>query len=276
MNDARITYIYLYVDGEVRYIMNRSIPFVNIIGRKRIKALEALGENQYVKIMSDLENELQSLDYRLKPNSQSIAILETHAEWKNVNRENQKEINRRKQKLAEIHNAVVSRKSIEIDDIETNIKQKVLCKITHMFEETVKVLLPFVKEEYKEDYDLFTKEVQDLLDQYHCLQDDIKNECLEHEQKIERYNVLYNLESQIISFEKQIDKLKKEEWRIKNEVYDWNKRLEKLQKCIDEGKKVLYQNINPKIYTELYTEELRETMRNKELKTIEYLKQKQN
>ena len=47
----RITYIYLYSNDEVRYIMNRSIAFENVIGKKMMDALMCLGLNTYAKLL---------------------------------------------------------------------------------------------------------------------------------------------------------------------------------------------------------------------------------
>lgn len=141
----RITYIYLYSNGEVRYIMNRSIPFENVIGKKMMDALMCLGLNTYAKLLYNLEEELQQFNYDITNPVGNIAILETHVEWPNENKGDQKEINKRKKELAEQLNAVVYKTDIEVEDADVQVKIVVISVVKKLMQNMVNTLAPFVK-----------------------------------------------------------------------------------------------------------------------------------
>ena len=146
---TRITYIYLYEDKDVKYIMNRSIPFQNVVGKKMLDALEMVGVNTYTKIMYELEKELQNFTCNVDVNTSHITILETHPEWENLNRSNQKDINERKRELAKLFGAVVRKTDIEITDADKQVSVFVMSSIRKIFDNIYKVLGTFVNSELR-------------------------------------------------------------------------------------------------------------------------------
>ena len=158
----RITYIYLYSNNEVRYIMNRSIPFENVIGKKMMDALMCLGLNTYAKLLYNLEEELQQFNTDITNPVGNITILETHVEWPNENKEDQKEINKRKKELAEQLNAVVYKTDIEVEDADVQVKIVVMSVVKKLMQNMVNTLAPFVKSDFIFEIDKFDKQKKEL------------------------------------------------------------------------------------------------------------------
>lgn len=158
----RITYIYLYSSNEVRYIMNRSIPFENVIGKKMMDALMCLGLNTYAKLLYNLEEELQQFNTDITNPVGNITILETHVEWPNENKEDQKEINKRKKELAEQLNAVVYKTDIEVEDADVQVKIVVMSVVKKLMQNMVNTLAPFVKSDFIFEIDKFDKQKKEL------------------------------------------------------------------------------------------------------------------
>lgn len=233
----RITYIYLYSNDEVRYIMNRSIPFENVIGKKMMDALIYLGYNTYAKLLYDLESELQQFKYDVEHPVGNISIIETHVEWPNENHINQKEINQRKRELAEQLNAVVYKTDIEVEDADIQAKIVVTSVVKRLMQNMFNVLAPFVK--------------SDLIDEINELK----------EQKIQLNYEIHQINFDIKYGKRAIENLDNQS----NEV----------KKYIKNCYWVLENKLEPKVY-EFYSEKLRTAMRNREEETFKYLQEKLN
>ena len=233
----RITYIYLYSNDEVRYIMNRSIAFENVIGKKMMDALVYLGYNTYAKLLYNLEEELQQFNTDIVNPVGNISILETHVEWPNENKEDQKEINRRKKELAEQLNAVVYKTDIEVEDADAKAKIVVMSAVKKLMQNMVNTLAPFIK--------------SDLIDEIKELE----------KQKKELNFELQQLNSNIDYKKKEI---------INLDIDD-----RELRKHIRRCNYVLENELEPKVY-EFYCEELRNAMRKREEETLKYLQDKLN
>lgn len=221
----RITYIYLYSNVEVRYIINRSIAFENVIGKKMMDALMCLGLNTYAKLLYNLEEELQQFNTDITNPVGNITILETHVEWPNENREDQKEINKRKKELAEQLNAVVYKTDIEVEDADAQVKIVVMSAVKKLMQNMVNTLAPFVKSD-------LTFEINEL---------DKQKKKLKFE--LDQINLSINYKN------KEIIKL------------DDKKR--ELEKHIRHCNRVLENELEPKVY-EFYCEELRNAIETKE------------
>lgn len=233
----RITYIYLYSNDEVRYIMNRSISFENVIGKKMMDALMCLGLNTYAKLLYNLEEELQQFNTDIGNPVGNITILETHVEWPNENKEDQKEINKRKKELAEQLNAVVYKTDIEVEDADSKAKIVVMSAVKKLMQNMVNTLAPFVKSD-------LIDEVTELEKQKKELNDEIQQIKLSIDYK----------NKEIINLDIQDRELRKH-----------------IRRC----NLVLEYELEPKVY-EFYSEELRNAMRKREEETLKYLKEKLN
>ena len=233
----RITYIYLYSNDEVRYIMNRSIAFENVIGKKMMDALMCLGLNTYAKLLYNLEEELQQFNTDIVNPVGNISILETHVEWPNENKEDQKEINKRKKELAEQLNAVVYKTDIEVEDADAQAKIVVMSAVKKLMQNMVNTLAPFIK--------------SDLIDEIKELE----------KQKKELNFELQQLNSNI-------------DYK-KNEIINLDIEDRELKKHIRKCNYVLENELEPKVY-EFYSEKLRNAMRKREGETLKYLQEKLN
>ena len=233
----RITYIYLYSNDEVKYIMNRSIAFENVIGKKMMDALMCLGLNTYAKLLYNLEEELQQFNSDIVNPVGNISILETHVEWPNENKEDQKEINKRKKELAEQLNAVVYKTDIEVEDADAQAKVVVMSAVKKLMQNIVNTLAPFVK--------------SDLIDEVTELE----------KQKKELNYEIQRIKSSIDYKNKEI---------INLDIQD-----RELRKHIRRCNYVLENELEPKVY-EFYSEKLRNEMRKREFETIKYLQEKLN
>lgn len=233
----RITYIYLYSNDEVRYIMNRSIAFENVIGKKMMDALIYLGYNTYAKLLYNLEEELQQFNYDIENPVGNISILETHVEWPNENKEDQKEINKRKKELAEQLNAVVYKTDIEVEDADVQAKIVVMSAVKKLMQNMVNTLAPFIKSD-------LTAEIKELEKQKKELNDEIQQINLSIDYKKEE---IINLDIEDRELKKHIRRCN---WVLENEL-------------------------EPKVY-EFYSEKLRNAMRKREEETLKYLQEKFN
>lgn len=224
----RITYIYLYSNGEVRYIMNRSIPFENVVGKKLINILDAIGINMCTKIMIDLESELQKFKYSLDFESAHIKILETHSEWKNIKHSNQKAINIRKKELAEEYNAVVNKANIEVKEAESEISIFVVATIKKLLMKISNTIDTFIHSELKkENNELIIK--NNWLNNYN---DTILSKAPELEAKYNKYiNEVILLEkkyNEYVNCINAIETKKKEYDMYSNKVEDLKLEINKL------------------------------------------------
>ena len=233
----RITYIYLYSNDEVRYIMNRSIAFENVIGKKMMDALMCLGLNTYAKLLYNLEEELQQFNTDIGNPVGNISIIETHVEWPNENKDDPTEINKRKKELAEQLNAVVYKTDIEVEDADAQAKVVVMSAVKKLMQNIVNTLAPFVK--------------SDLIDEVTELE----------KQKKELNYEIQRIKSSIDYKNKEI---------INLDIQD-----RELRKHIRRCNYVLENELEPKVY-EFYSEKLRNEMRKREFETIKYLQEKLN
>lgn len=233
----RITYIYLYSNEEVRYIMNRSIAFENVIGKKMMDALIYLGYNTYAKLLYDLESELQQFKYDVEHSVGNISIIETHVEWPNEKHINQKEINQRKRELAERLDAVVCKTDIEVEDADIQAKIVVMSVVKRQMQNMFNVLAPFVKSDLIDEINQLNEQKRQLNSEIHQINFDIDR----------RRNTIIDLDI--------------EDRGIKNHIKNCNY--------------VLENKLEPKVY-EFYSEKLRKAMRNREEETLKYLQEKLN
>ena len=233
----RITYIYLYSNNEVRYIMNRSIPFEGVVGKKMMDALMCLGLNTYAKLLYNLEEELQQFNTDITNPVGNITILETHVEWPNENKEDQKEINKRKKELAEQLNAVVYKTDIEVEDADAQVKIVVMSVVKKLMQNMVNTLAPFVKSDLVDEVKELDKQKKEL------------------NAELQQINLSINYKNK--------------------EIINLDDKKRELEKHIRHCNWVLENKLEPKVY-EFYCEELRNAMRKREEETLKYLQEKLN
>ena len=168
----RITYIYLYNNEGVRYILNRSVVFENIVGQKLMDVLELIGMNTYTKVLYELESELKNISCGVINENSHITILEAHGEWTNVKLCDQKDINIRKKELAKQYDACIVKRDIEIEDADKQISLFVVATIKKILNNIYKTIGQFV------NYDLRTT----LYNEQYKLKSDIYNVSLKRNQ----------------------------------------------------------------------------------------------
>lgn len=136
-DDIRQTYIIMFEKNDMRYIFNRSVRWNSILKTKNIeKLVKLLGKdaiNHFIILLNDTENTLcdkvNELTNRFVIDDKVFKILEVHPEWENINREDQNDIEDRKDELCKQYNAVKRKdqldNSYEIDKyLATNIKKQ--------------------------------------------------------------------------------------------------------------------------------------------------------
>lgn len=128
LSDVRQTYIFLYESDGIKYIFNRSIPW-NVINFKKLELIiDLLGEdaiNHILNKLSKMDDSIVSLTREWYYDDKVFTILEIHTEWENINLENQKEINERKELLGEEYGAIISKKDIEVFTLPGDIVKEI-------------------------------------------------------------------------------------------------------------------------------------------------------
>lgn len=137
LDDVRQTYIIMFEKNGMRYIFNRSITWNTMFSTKNInKLLKLLGKDaisNFILMLNDTENtlcnKLTELTNHFVIDYNVFNILEVHPEWENLNRENQLQIEIRKDELCKQYNAVKRKdmlsNSYELDKfLANNIKKQ--------------------------------------------------------------------------------------------------------------------------------------------------------
>lgn len=235
----RITYIYLYNNEGVRYILNRSVVFENIVGQKLMDVLELIGMNTYTKVLYELESELKNISCGVINENSHVTILEAHGEWANVKLCNQKDINIRKKELAKQYDACIVKRDIEIEDADKQISIFVVATIKKILNNIYKTIGQFVNydlrttldnEQYKLKSDIYNvslkrKQIQDELNEldikhqeYTQLNNDIQILKLEYDKYKEAAQKFNSIKEEYNYYTTKVDGLKNEVQRLNQSI----------------------------------------------------------
>lgn len=215
LNGIRQTYILMYEQDDIKYIINRSIKWDGIMSSKKIqKLVNLLGENaifNFLEKVKNMEKNINDMTRTFVVDLTKFSILEIHPEWQNYNRIDQKNIEKRKTDLCEKYDAVK-----RINDIPNGKKIDF---------ELVKIMKKALKKWLVDIYN-------EIANYAHLIKDEMVNNvlCLTIENIKKEIDILNNQKKQL---EEGVDKLNKMIMKNRKTLAKQNYVIDKFYKQYD-------------------------------------------